>query len=131
MFMKNKNLIVAVVALVVIVGLMAGVWFATRPEVETGAKAITVIVVHSNNTEKTFTYRTDAEMLGAFLEEKGLISSEGADSGMFNIVDGEEVIWEKHKAYWALYINEEYGVLGIYDTPVTDGTVYKLVYTRG
>ena len=65
------------------------------------------------------------------MEEKGLISSEGADAGMFHTVDGEEATWEKHKAYWALYIGEEYAVVGIYDTPVTDGAVYKLVYTLG
>ena len=127
----NKKRIAALVAIVVVIALMLGVYLATRPETQQGSKAITIQVVHKDGTEKTFTYRTDAEMLGAFLEEKGLISSEGAHSGMFNIVDGEEVIWEKHKAYWALYINEEYGMLGIYDTPVTDGTVYKLVYTRG
>ena len=129
--MKNKKTILAVIALVAVIAIFAGVYFATRPETSQGSKSFTVTVVHADGSSKEFKYRTDAEKLGAFLEEKGLISSEGADSGMFNIVDGEEVIWEKHKAYWALYINEEYSMLGIYDTPVTDGTVYKLVYTRG
>ena len=129
--MKNKKIIIAVIAFVAIIGLMAGIWFATRPEVEVGAKAFTVIVVHADKTEKTFQYRTDGKMLGAVLEEKGLISSEGADAGMFHTVDGEEATWEKHKAYWALYSGEEYAVVGSYDTPVTDGAVYKLVYTLG
>ena len=129
--MKNKKLIVAVIAFVAVIGLMAGVWFATRPQVEEGAKAITVVVVHANKTEKTFTYRTDAEMLGAFLEEKGLISSEGADSGMFHTVDNERADWSVNQSYWAFYVGEEYAMVGIYDTPIADGTVYKLVYTLG
>ena len=129
--MKNKKMIVAVIALVAVVALMAGIWFATRPEVQEGSKAITVVVVHADGTEKAFTYRTDAEKLGAFLEEKGLISSEGADAGMFSKVDGEEASWSANKSYWAFYVDGEYAAVGIYDTLITDGTVYKLEYTLG
>ena len=129
--MNNKKQILTLVALIVVVGVFAGVWFATRPQAEEGAKAITVVVVHADKTEKTFTYRTDAEMLGAFLEEKGLISSEGADSGMFHTVDNERADWSVNQSYWAFYVGEEYAMVGIYDTPIADGTVYKLVYTLG
>ena len=129
--MKNKKLILAVIGFVAVIGIMAGVWFATRPEVQEGGKAFTVVVVHANQTEKTFQYNTDAEKLGAFLEEKGLISSEGADSGMFHTVDGEKADWNENQSYWAFYLGEEYAVKGIYDTPITDGAVYKLVYTIG
>lgn len=129
--MKNKKLIIAAVAVIVVIGIMAGIWFATRPEVQEGGKAFTVVVVHADKTEKTFQYSTDAEKLGAFLEEKGLISSEGADAGMFHTVDEEKADWNVNKSYWAFYLGEAYADKGIYDTPITDGAVYKLVYTIG
>ena len=129
--MKNKKIILAAVALVVVVAIFVGVYVATRPEVQTGSKAFTVTVVHANGTEKVFEYRTDGEKLGAVLEEKGLIDSEGADPGMFHTVDGEKADWSVNQSYWAFYEGEEYAMTGIYDTPVADGGVYKLVYTIG
>ena len=129
--MKNKKVILAAVALVVVIAIFAGVYVATRPAAQQGAAAFTVVVVHADGTEKTFEYRTDAEKLGAVLEEKGLISSEGADPGMFHTVDGEKADWNENQSYWAFYIGDEYAMTGIYDTPVTDGGVYKLEYTIG
>ena len=129
--MKNKKVILAAVALVVVIAIFAGVYVATRPEAQQGAKGFTVVVVHADGTEKTFEYRTDAEKLGAVLEEKGLISSEGADPGMFHTVDGEKADWNVNQSYWAFYQNGEYATKGIYDTTIVDGTAYSLVYTLG
>lgn len=129
--MKNKKLILAAVALVVVIAIFAGVYVATRPEVQQGGKAFTVVVVHADGSEKTFEYRTDAEKLGAFLEEKGLIESEGADDGMFHSVDGEKADWNVNQSYWAFYEGDQYAMTGIYDTNIVDGALYKLVYTLG
>ena len=129
--MKNKKLILAAVALVVVVAIFAGVFVATRPAAQQGAKAFTVVVVHADGTEKTFEYRTDAEKLGAVLEEKGLIESEGADDGMFHTVDGEKADWNVNQSYWAFYEGDAYAMVGLYDTNIVDGAVYKLVYTIG
>ena len=129
--MKNKKIVLAVIALVAVIAIFAGVYFATRPEAAQGAKAITVTVVHADGSSKDFQYRTDAEKLGAFLEEKGLIDSQGADEGMFHTVDGEKADWNVNQSYWAFYLGEDYAMTGIFDTPITDGAVYKLVYTLG
>ena len=129
--MKNKKMILAAVALVVVIAIFAGVYVATRPQAQQGAKGFTVIVVHADGSEKTFEYRTDAEKLGAVLEEKGLIESEGADDGMFHTVDGEKADWNVNQSYWAFYQNGEYATKGIYDTTIVDGTAYSLVYTLG
>ncbi len=94
-----------------------------------GVKSFTVTVVHADGTSKAFAYETDEEMLGDYLEEQGLIESEGADDGMFHTVDGEKADWNEANSYWAFYLGEEYAMNGIYDTPITDGAVYKLVYT--
>ena len=129
--MKNKKILIAVIALAAVIALLLGVYFATRPEAVEGGKSFTVTVVHADGSEKTFTYTTDEEMLGAFLEAEGLIESQGADDGMFHTVDGEKADWNENKSYWAFYLGEEYATTGIYVTPITDGGAYKLVYTLG
>ena len=129
--MKNKKLILAVVAFVAVIAVFLGVWFATRPTVTQGSKTFTVTVIHSDKTEKTFNYTTEQEKLGAFLEAQGLIDSKGADAGMFHSVDGEKADWSVNQSYWAFYIGSEYAMTGIYDTAIEDGAAYKLVYTIG
>ena len=129
--MKNKKLILAAVALVAVVAVFLGIWFATRPETSQGAKTITVTVIHSDGTEKAFSYTTAQTNLGAFLESEGLIASEGADDGMFHTVDGEKADWNVNQSYWSFYLGEEYAVTGIYATDIVDGAAYKLVYTIG
>ena len=52
---KNKKLIIAVIAVVVIAAAMAVIYVATRPETTVGAKTFTVEVTHSNGSAKTFT----------------------------------------------------------------------------
>lgn len=129
--MKNKKLVLALVALVALAGILVGVWFATRPEVQEGGKAFTVTVVHADGTEKEFSYSTDAEFLGAFLYEKGLILADESNPGMFHTVDGEKADWNENQSYWAFYEGEAYANQGIETTPIADGAVYKLVYTVG
>lgn len=129
--MKNKKLILALVAFVAVIAVFLGIWFATRPSATQGSKAFTVTVVHSDKTAKTLNYTTDEAMLGAFLEAQGLIDSKGADAGMFHSVDGEKADWNVNQSYWAFYIGSEYAMTGIYDTAIEDGAAYKLEYTIG
>ena len=125
----NKKIIVAIVALVAGVGIFLGVYFALRPETQAGAKQITVVVVHKDGTEKTFTYHTDEEYLDKVLLAEGLIAGYEDQYGLvIEKVDGEAAIWETDNAYWSLYVGEEYATTGISATPVYDGSTFKLVY---
>ena len=127
--MQNKKLILAIVALVAVIAILAGVYFATRPETQQGSKAITVTVIHKDKTEKTFTYHTDEEFLDKVLLAEGLIEGKEDQYGLIiEKVDGEAAIWETDNAYWALYIGEEYATTGISATPVYDGSTFKLIY---
>lgn len=127
--MKNKKLILAVVALVAVIAILVGVYVATRPETSQGAKTITVIVVHKDKTEKTFTYHTDEEKLDKVLLAEGLIEGYTDTYGfVVEKVDGEAAIWETDNAFWSLYIGDEQSTLGFSDTPVHDGSVFKIVY---
>lgn len=129
--MKNKKTLIILAAMVLVIAAMLTIYFATLPETEEGQKSCTVTVIHGDETTTTFTIKTQEEYLGAALEKEGLISSQGADTGMFHTVDGEKADWNVNQSYWAFYVGEEYATKGIYDTPVTDGGSYKLVYTIG
>lgn len=129
--MSKKKIVIAAAALLVLVGLMVGIWYATRPEPQKGSKTITVTVVHQDGSEKTFTYHTDEEYLGKVLYKEGLIKAEGVDEGMFNIVDGEKADWNVNKSYWSLYVGQDYATTGVDTTPIKDGDSFKLVYTLG
>ena len=128
---KNTKLIIAVIALVVVIAALLCVYAVTRPETSQGAKTFTVEVVHADGSTKTFTYHTDEEYLGAVLLAEGLIAGEESQYGLTIItVDGEDAVWETDNAYWAIMVNGEYGTNGVDTTPVNDGDVFQLVYTK-
>lgn len=149
--MKNKKTILALIALLAVVALMAGIWFATRPRPEEGSKepqeqtkasgetdastepefekTFTVIVVHADGSEKRFTYGTNDDYLGPVLVEKGLIV-ESDSPGLYNTVDGETADWNVDQSYWSFYIGEEQAMYGMNDAVIHDGDVFKLVYTK-
>ena len=129
---KNTKLILGIVALVVVIAALLGVYAATRPQTSQGSKAFTVEVVHSDGSSKTFEYRTDEDYLGTVLQSEGLIEGEMGPYGLtIYVVDGERAVWEENGAYWAIFVNGEYGMTGVDTTPVNDGDAFKLEYTIG
>lgn len=95
-----------------------------------GSKTFTVVVVHKDQSTKEFVYKTDAEFVGAVLQEHGLIQGNMGQYGLeITVVDGEKAVYAEDAAYWAIYEGEEYAMQGIDTTPVVDGRTYKLVYT--
>ena len=130
--MKNKKLLIAVVALVLVVVAMVGLWMGSREETVQGGKTITVTVVHGDGSSKDFTYNTAAEYLGEVILAEGLVVGEEGPYGlMINTVDGETASWEENQSYWALFIGEEYATTGADGIVLTDGGEYSLVYTIG
>jgi hypothetical protein len=126
--MKKQWILIAA-AIVLVMALLLGVYFITRPPVQEGSKTITVTVVHADGSEKVFTYDTDAAYLGEVLYAEGLIRNEGADEGMFNVVDGEKADFSVNQSYWALYQGTEYAMFGVDELPIADGDSFRLVYT--
>ena len=131
-----KKLFAILLALAMVLSLAACV--STKPaetipvkEGDAATLKFTVTVVHADGSEKTFNYETTDTKLGDYLQDQGLIESEGADDGMFHTVDGEKADWNVNQSYWAFYQGEEYAMTGIYDTDIADGAIYKLVYTIG
>lgn len=130
--MKNKKTVIAAVALVAVIALLLGVYLLTRPGTSQGSKTISVTVIHSDGTEKVFTYRTDAEYLGEVILSEGLVVGEDGPYGLYiKEVDGESAVYETDGAYWSLLIGEEYATSGADTTPIADGDAFTLVYTVG
>lgn len=130
--MKNKKMIIAVIALAAVVAILLGVFFATRPETSAGKKEYTVTVVHGDGSTNQYTYTTEEEYLGDALVAEGLLQGDITEYGLtVHTVDGEKASWEENQSYWALYIGEEYATTGVSQVPVNDGDSFKWVYTIG
>ena len=129
---KNGKLMAAAAALLVLVGVMVGVYGSTRPHTQTGEKTICVEVVHKDESSKQLIYQTDAEYLGEVLLAEGLLEGEDGPYGLYiTAVDGEEAIYEVDNSYWAFYQGEEYAAQGVDQTPIADGDEFTFVYTIG
>lgn len=128
--MKNKKTLIVAIVAVLVVALLAGIYFIARPTATEGEKTFTLTVVHSEGS-KDFTISTDEEFLASALIAEGIINDEGVETGMYFTVDGETASWEENQSYWAIYVGEEYATVGLNDLPIEDGGVYKLEYTIG
>ena len=122
---------IALVALIVVAAILAGLYFLFRADPPEGDKTVTVKVVHADQSEKEFTYETDDEYLGELLTEEGLVEGEMSEYGMYiTKVDGEQAVFETDNAYWALYENGEYASTGVDQTVLDNGDEFSLVYTK-
>ena len=130
--MKNKKVVIGVLVLALVLGAMAWLWMGNQEKTIEGGKEITVIVVHADGAQTEFAYGTNAEYLGEVILSEGLVEGEEGPYGLeIHTVDGEKASWEENQSYWALYEGEEYATTGADGVVLTDGGVYKLVYTIG
>lgn len=143
--MKDKKLILALIALVAVVGILLGIYFATRPQPNDGntddgtvsgtdgstqsGKSFTVEVTYPDGSKKTFEYVTQEAYLGPALVAAGLIE-EAASPGMYDTVDGVKADYSVDQSWWAFYIGDEMAMVGMDETLVNDGDVFALVYTK-
>ncbi len=130
--MKKIKLTLALLALVVAIGLLAGLYHLSRPDAAPGTKSVTVSVVHSDKSTKTFHFDTDKEYLGDLLLSEKLVAGEQGSYGLYiKEIDGEVAVFEENGAYWALFEGDEYATQGADTTVMEDGDIFSLVYTRG
>ena len=127
--MKNKKLWIAAIALVAVIAIMVGVWLATRPKADDGAKTITVTISHKDGTDKTYTWQTNAQTLAEAMNEKGLLGED--NDGMYNTVDGETADYSVDKSWWCLNVNGTMAMEGANTVAINDGDDFHWVYTIG
>lgn len=131
---KSTKIIIAVLAAVVLIGALIGVYAAFGPKTSEGTKAYTMEVVDNNGDSKKYEAKTDAEFLRQALEELAektdfSLSGDESEYGLYiKTVNGVTADYDTDGAYWSIYVNGEYGMNGVDTQPVTDGDAYKLVY---
>ena len=129
---KNTKLTLAFLALLALVGLFAGLYLSSRPSAAPGNKSVVVEVVHKDQSVNRFPLQTDEEFLGALLLSEGIVTGEAGQFGLYILeADSERADFTLDKAYWALFIGEDYATQGADVTPLQDGATYRLVYTLG
>lgn len=130
----RKKIIIGAVILVVLLAAFAIIYVVFGPKAAQGSKEYILKVVDDNGETTEYTGHTDAEYLRGALEELEksddlTIEGEESDYGLFiDTINGVTADYSKDKAYWALYVNGEYGNYGVDSQPLTDGDIYSLVY---
>ncbi len=122
--MKNtlKRTLVLSLVLVALVLTLAGCSKKTK---------ITVDVVDAAGEKTTYEIKTNAENLYDAIVEDGQITLGGytGDYGYYlESVNGLDADYEADGAYWAIYVNDEYGMFSLDQQPIADGDNFKLAY---
>ncbi len=138
--MKKK--ILGIVAIVVVIAALLGVYYAFREKPENpnigpssdgavtlNGKEISIEVTDSKGENTLYELTTHAEYLKGAMDEAEGLEYETAD-GMVMVVGGERADYVQDGAYWAFYVNGEYCNYGISDQPVNDGDEFSIVYTK-
>ena len=133
---KQTKIILGVVALVVVMGLLLGVYFAARPETSQGAKTLTVTVIHGDESEKVFTLHTDAEYLAEALVEGKVVEGKVVEDnqtewGLYILTADGETADESQQQWWCVTKAGEPVNVGASELPVADGDEYELTFTVG
>lgn len=123
--------IAALAALLIAIAALLGVYRFTRQDSETGAKTVTIDVIHRDTSVKTFTCRTDREFLGELLTDESLADGEDGPYGLFiTTVDGETAD-NTAQEWWCITKDREMLNTSADQTPIADGDKYELTLTTG
>ncbi len=128
---SNKKVILAVVALVAVIGILATMYVLFREKPVAGSKTITIEVVNKAQESILYEVHTDAEYLRQAMEEAEGLEFGGTESeyGLtVESINGETALFDDG-AYWSFYVNDGYCNYGIDTQPVLDGDAFRIVYT--
>lgn len=128
---NSKKTVIALIALLIVIAALFGVYRLTRATTTQGSKNITVDVIHKDGSLKTYTYDTNREYLGEVLTDEELISGESGAYGMFiTTVDGETAD-DANQEWWCITKNNGQLNTSADQTPIADGEKYELTLMIG
>ncbi len=129
--MKNKKSL-WIIILAAVAAVMLGVYFFAKPKPAAGAKAVVIEVRDKEGNEKSYSGNTDAEFLKDAMDDLSSagFAYEASDSeyGLFVTSVNGVTADPADSAYWAVYVNGEYGQYGISEQPVADGDTFTFAY---
>lgn len=129
--MKKKGTLIAGVLLVLVCVLAGIVAMKFKPQTVAGEKEVTVVVVHGDASEETFTYQTDAEYLGEVLLNDGLIAGETGQYGLYILTVDGEAADDSRQQWWCITKGGEQVNTSVDTTPIQDGDQYELTLKEG
>ncbi len=92
-----------------------------------GSKSFELTIVDKEGAEHLYLIHTDEEMVGFALIAHELIEGEEGPYGMYiKSVLGQVLDYDADGMYWSFYINGEYALTGVDQTPITEGESYQL-----
>lgn len=133
---SKKKTICWFIAIVVIMIILAWIYHINQPKAVSGWKTVSVEVVDDQSSVKTYELKTDADTLKDLMDEMVTTEDftyEGSDSSMgfyINTINGTTADYSKNAAYWAIYVNGDYGQYSADKQPVNDQDAFKLVYEQ-
>ena len=138
----TKNKVLRIVSLTLVFALLAAMALSLsgcakeeKKSADTAsADSITVTVEVVDNEEKSKEYTISlpaGSTLWDALEKEKLAEASDSEYGKYiHTVNGLRADYDTDGAYWALYVNGEYGQYGADTQPVTDGDTYTWVYEK-
>ena len=89
------------------------------------------VVFHTNKTENTFTYQTDAEYLADVLLENELVEGDMGSYGLFITTVDNETVDESKQQWWCITKGGERVNSGADTLPIADGDQFELTLMEG
>ena len=131
MRLQKKKILLAVVVLAVVAAALVLVWRLTAPTGETGAKTVTVQVIHSDGTSKDFTVETEEAYLGPVLVSEGVVEDNQGPYGLYFFTADGETADEGAQEWWKLTKDGEMVNTSADATPIADGDHFELTFMVG
>ena len=89
------------------------------------------VEISAGGQSVTLTVKTDKTTVGEALLEHDIIAGEESTYGLYvKKVNGITADFDVDQRYWAFYVNGEYATSGVDTATITEGTTYKLEYTK-
>lgn len=129
--MKNKNTVIAILILAVLVITAAVCWFAFAPQTAAGVKTVVVDVTHKDGQINTFTIETEAEYLGDAMKQEGLLDGEDGEFGLYVLTVDGETVDESNQEWWGYTKAGEMVNYGVDTCPIADGDHYEFTLNVG
>ena len=130
--MKKRNILIAAVAAIMLLGAIAcaspEAAASSQPQAET--KAIKFTVVYDDTTEE-FDLVTTEKTLGAALIANNLIEGTEGDYGLFVTTVNGRVADDSQQEWWCFTKGGEMMMTGVDSTEIADGDAYECTLTVG
>ena len=90
-----------------------------------GSKVFEFTVIDKDEAVTVFEIHTDAETVGEALLALELIAGEDSEYGLYvKSVLGQTLDYSADGMYWSFYVNGEYAMTGVDQTPIAEGEAY-------